>query len=582
MNKKIKLITKITLTIIISLISTQIINAQTITMRDVEIKIIIDYVDENVEYSQLFRVENLDHKTGTTDLLHFFINATLTKENETTTWNTTRSINKYTETGMGTIMLDKGKYELCVNLIPLNFHDYNLENNKDCKIIKTKNYFENITENITNNITENTTNIIDNTTNTYENTTNMIENLTEENNSTNNTINQTINMCDCSLEIITEKEIYDVQEKITFIIRDCYNETTFKNQIEYWAEDLFGDITKTKLETTSKAPKSYTPRITGNEKTFLLKAKIQTCNETTTKMIAVKGEETTARNTTFEIKAPKSAKPNEIIIIEIEGYKAQTQKTLINMQLELNEKRKSETLKIYAPKQNQEFHIKIPFQIPNNLDAGEREYTLRAEGLDIEKDTIITINVPREDEKDEIKITSFYTRKQKFDEEINTIINWIGSESATIRLTTQKEIKEFDVIQKTITAPLKIRKHNETIIAEIIKNNETKDVKLLRLNLEIDEDEVIYYIDEDPKENDTNKTNETEIVKEQREEIITKTTPKITNNDEEEKQKQTITAKTTTFIAENTKQTTFIILAIASLIFLFRKEITKIKNLKKN
>ena len=577
MHKK-NLVIKTTIFILL-LLAMQIAQSQTIIIRDVEIKIVLEEPEENVEQTRLFRVENLDHETGTTDLLHFFINATLIGENQTISWNTTRSINKFTETGMGTITLDKGKYELCVNLIPMNFHDYNLENNKDCKTITTKNYVETITENTTNNITENITEIINNTTHIYENITNTYENVTEENNSTNQT-----NMCDCSLEIITEKEIYAASERISFIIRDCAATNNFETPIIYWAEDLFGDVTKTKLETTSKAPKSYTPRINSDEKTFLLKAKIKTCNETTTKMIAVKGEETTAKNTTFKIKAPSAAKPNEIIIIEIEGYKAQTQKTLIDIQLEIDGRRKSETLKIYVPKQNQDFHLRMPFQIPNNLDAGEREYTLSAKGLDVTTETIITINVPEKEIKEEIKITNFYTRKQKFDGELNAIVTWMGTENATIRLTTQIDVKEIETTQNTITVPLKIRKHNETIIAEIIKHNETKDVKLLKLNLEVDEDfeyENKEEIDETHKKiNEEGEKNITENIDIKENETNTKTINEDaqTNeeNTDEELRRQTITSKTTSFIAENKKQTIFISLATASLIFLFRKEIKKI------
>jgi len=525
------------LTILIIIITILTINtsAETIT-RDVEIKIILENPEPNQNHTKIFKVENLDHETGTTDLLHFFINATIE-------WNTTRTINKYTETGLGTINLEPGKYELCVELTPLNFEDTNLSNNKDCKNITTTEL-------------------------------KPINETTEENNEETPIINETKNMCDCKLEIITEKNIYENGETISFIIKDCSNTTKYEEEIEYWVENIFGEITKNKLETTTKTPKSYTPRIQESEKTFLIKTKINNCTQIHKKIITIRNqEEQEPKNTNIEITTQKEAKPGDIIILELKGYKAKTLKTLINIQLELQGKKQSETLKVYVQKQNTDFHLRIPFQIPTKLPEGLKEYEITAEGLDTQNTTMIIIN--KEEKEPETKINNLYTRKQKFEEDINIIISWEGPENTKLRITTQKETKLIELTTKTETIPIRIKKHNETIIAELITNEETKDIQILQLNLENNEEE-----QEQPKIGIKEESEEQKIIMNNQEliTILEQQEQQKAEIKEESEEQKTITAKTTMTqnqIKENQKQIIFIIITTISLLILFKQEIKK-------
>ncbi|MFP4568351.1 MAG: hypothetical protein ACLFN8_05395 [Candidatus Woesearchaeota archaeon] len=600
--------------------------AQEIISRDVAIQIMLDLPEEEVEHTRIFRAENLDHTQGTTDLLHFFINSTITGNNQTLTWNTTRTINKYAETGMGTLNLTYGKYELCTNIMPLNFYDYNLTNNHVCKTIKTKNYFEIIKNesecedefqddvNLNNNTTTNTTtnyplnettgnntatnetinlppeNITtpqQNITAPYENETNNIyENKTQEN----TTQITDENICQCELQIITEKQIYSAGESIQFLIKDCANTSSFQNPIEYWVEDLFSTITKTKIETTTKTTKTHTPRITDAEKTFLLKAKITECNETYTKIVTIKNTETEEKETYLKINTPNHAKPGDIIIVELDGYKGQMQKTLINLQLELDGKKYGDVFKIYVQKQNTEFNLKIPFKITENLKEGELEYSLKAEGLGLNEQKIITINkATKESEQennlnnDDIIINSFYTLKRKYDGTINAIITWQGETDVQINIITQNETHKINTFEKKVTIPLNITSHDEVIIAELISNNITQDIAILKLNLERDEQDPKDTKHKDELENlDINKIQQTTDEK-----IENTQQTNTTNNLQNEKNKtkkeihnlenETIDKmpqiNNMSFIKNNKKQIIFAAIVIISIILLFSKEI---------
>jgi len=617
------------------LLNTSVVSGQT-TIRDVEIRIILDSPIPRTEYIRIFRVENLDHVSGVTDFLHFFVNSTLKKNNEIINqWNITRSINKFTETAMGSLTLETGKYQLCTELTPLNFHDYNVKNNQDCKIIMTNDYEDvfNINEttnnSVTSNDTSNNTNIsinitnqnnnldqtnqsnitnINSTNNTNINSTNINNTNTNINstntNSTNNTninstnINNTTNfvqnnshinitnICDCRLEIITEKQIYEKGEKISFIIRDCSKGAKYANLIEYWAEDLFNKITKTKIATSSRAPKSYTPRTNEQEKVFLLKANIQGCEEIHQKIIIVKNNEQEKKETTMELITPLKAKAGDIIMLEIKGFKGATQKTLINIQLNEEGRRRSEILKAHIMKSNSDYHLKLPFKIPENLNQGEAEYEILAEGLDQLVKNKIRISTPEKIIISKPEIKRFYTRKQKFEEDINVILTLINQENTSIRITTMKGKFEVATNNTTQTIPIKIKKHNETIIAELLKNNQIHDIKLLKLNLSYEET----VLQGKTKTNNEDNSKKEALYTEQNTEALLEPTTKEYDKSanilktsketsiEEEKPAQIMTANNTSIIQKYKEPAIFLLIGVVSIILLFKKEL-KIMNI---
>lgn len=641
-----KTITKnlIKLVIILLLITTT--NATNIE-KDVEIKIIIKETEPNTTITKIFKTENLNHVTGQTDNLNFLLIAKLYKydltnfsmieeiqqtnnqinetnqtntfqtiNNQTTTnqttnqtsqnmqqgnytntniqeflieenlilkktWNTTRTINKFTETGFGELILNTGIYYLCAEITPINYQDPNQTNNKDCKTIHT-------------------TDIIlpQQMNQTEENETQQEEPLeeTDQELKEQEKENKTVDICECELKIITNKKIYDAGETITFAIQDCWETKNFENEIRYWAEDLFETTTRNPVLTKTKTQKSYTPNIKETEKTLFIKAKIDQCEKTQETIVIIKNIEQEQKETNIETTVKEEAKNGEIIIIDLKGYKGNTQKTLITTTLLLEEKRVSEEIKTYIQKTNTEFHFKIPLKIPENLPEGTREYTLKSEGLDQETENTIIITTNAQENKETLKINNVYTRKQKYEEDINIIINWEGAEEAKARITTQKETKEIQLNQTPQTIPIKIKKPNETIITEIIQNNETKDIKLLKLNLEHEENttesqETTQNTKQGTQET-TQNTTETNTqntkLNDQETKIKTQTTTQTINTEQEE-QKNTkeqknnnLTANTINIIKEQKKQITFAIITIMAIILLFYKEIKKtIKKRKK-
>lgn len=120
-------------------------------------------------------------------------------------------------------------------------------------------------------------------------------NQTNVNQTTNqtNTTNQS-DFCDIALEIWTEKIIYE-NEAIKF--RHLLNNESFDFVIDYWIEDLFGEIVKAKRNTTNLNEKSYTPSGIEGDMTLLIKSNVSVnCTDTNLsnnyaeKMIVIKGD----------------------------------------------------------------------------------------------------------------------------------------------------------------------------------------------------------------------------------------------------------------------------------------------------
>ncbi len=462
-------------------------------IRNVEISVILDNPKPGEEYDSLFRVENLDHVSGTTDLLHFSINASLYNisindsissnnsyvvlgENFSKTlyfsWNKSRSINKFTQSGMGSLSLEEGVYELCVSLTPLNFIDHNTSNLWDCKIIATQglnvsnvSYFEPIVDN----------------TSSYNNKSDFSENVS-------------VSMCDCSLDLFLEKDVYEKGESVSFIIRDCWDNSSFKYPVKYWVEDLFGEITKTKLKTSSKAPKSYTPRFDSLEKSFFLKAKISGCNNTYSKAFSFKDADPKIKETELIISTVDSASFGEVIFLDIEGHKGSTLKSLVDVFLEREGKRKSDVLKFYISRQNQDFNFRLPFMIPEDIPSGLHEYDLVFEGLGLKKSLPILIKGSDVLDEDIFSINNVYTRKQNFDGSLNVLVSWDAPEGSFLRAYSSIGSFNKPANMSPSSIPVNISYPDELVVVELVFEGKVRDVSFLKLNLS-NSDELIFFED---------------------------------------------------------------------------------------
>jgi hypothetical protein len=101
------------------------------------------------------------------------------------------------------------------------------------------------------------------TNNTGNNTGNITGNNTQSN------ANATSGRCFVQLSLGTDKQLYENGESVKII--NSINNKSFSFTIEYWVEDLFGNLAKAKQSTTNTNPKSFTPSIKEKDKVFIVK-----------------------------------------------------------------------------------------------------------------------------------------------------------------------------------------------------------------------------------------------------------------------------------------------------------------------
>jgi hypothetical protein len=238
------------------------------------------------------------------------------------------------------------------------------------------------------------------------NSTNGTENITNSSNTTinNNTTNTTINIsnttnttnssCTISILLTTDKEIYTNKEQIAF-----YNHvnTTQPFIIEYWVEDLFGNIIKPKINTTNENKKTYTPDVDEKDKVLIFKNRISQTNcvllgnATSSKIIIITNEAYTpvcpacscpAAKTTKETcpmcKETKCLKETTLKKEDvIESFYTRAEKTNQNITVYANIKgNSSQTLSIYAIKKIADVLIQDKASIPVFADAGKNVFLL--------------------------------------------------------------------------------------------------------------------------------------------------------------------------------------------------------------
>ncbi|MGV8086214.1 MAG: hypothetical protein ACP5N1_01155 [Candidatus Woesearchaeota archaeon] len=177
----------------------------------------------------------------------------------------------------------------------LEIPDENLNESNSSNNYSNDEYEDYNTSDNTYNITYNNTDGINLTYNSSINTTNITnDDYSQENNNTliNNTINESIinittGKCIASLRILTKNEsiIYENGESIKFynIIDIDYNNTNITKKeiyysIDYWVEDLFKNKIKNTITTTNQNEKSFTPKISEEDKIVKIKSILKSIN----------------------------------------------------------------------------------------------------------------------------------------------------------------------------------------------------------------------------------------------------------------------------------------------------------------
>ncbi len=427
--------------------------AEPLPLKDVSISIILpSNINVSAEYNRLFRLVNHNSVTGVNDGLLVSVEYNITKNNTLIdSESVNRSLNSYTETGMGTLILNKtGNYTICANIKALNYEDPNPANDKACLDFIAIGEFE---EETIGNSTGNET-ITEPFNETIE------ENVTEK----------PFDFCTCQTTIITDKIIYEKGERIDISFETCKPFSSYPYALEYWVEDLFGGIVKAKLNTTNPAPKRFTPRLDEPEKTFIVKGWFPECNNTASPALVVFRDRNVEEKIPFlALIVPEKAVPGEVFFVDITGFKGNSRKTVLSLWVELEGKKVSGITKTYITGSNIEFSQRIPLIIGSGAKS-TGNYSLVAEGLDLEAEEQLYVEVKEENiPEKKTGIRSFYTRKINFDENINVFITTENAEGLLLRIVSSKEtIESYVPRSNSLSKSINISSPTEILVAELL------------------------------------------------------------------------------------------------------------------
>jgi len=225
------------------------------------------------------------------------------------------------------------------------------------------------------------------------------ENSTDGENNTNNSSNQS---CKAVIVVYTNNDMYNNSEKVSIYFSVLNNTLPFL--IEYWVEDLSGNIAKSPYNTTNTNAKSWTPRIDEDDKVFKVKARLyQNCSGTeqiaeSEETIIVIGDMTDTE-TTIDIEEMYLGTDNKIefgqpLRARFRIYKGDESKSSVEFWIEDSSNQKiSQTSKALFYKKFTEYELTVPIQIKPNCNEkyNDGQYKLVAEGLDIRKEMGINV-----------------------------------------------------------------------------------------------------------------------------------------------------------------------------------------------
>jgi|GEM_PF-3725729 len=199
--------------------------------------------------------------------------------------------------------------------------------------------------------------------------------------------------CSASLTIETDREFYCNNETVKFSL---IPETDSAFIIEYWIEDLLGNIVKSKYNTTSTSEKSWKLDFDEKDAVFIIKSNLYSdCgNASAEKMFFAINNITYDYSPKIEISEyPENATFGSIIRIKIAASKGNSTKSAISIYAaDKDEKISEETkLTLYTREETEFF---VPVLLDSNCDGKKQDknYELVAEGLDlkIKKDIFIS------------------------------------------------------------------------------------------------------------------------------------------------------------------------------------------------
>ncbi|MCK4521257.1 MAG: lamin tail domain-containing protein [Nanoarchaeota archaeon] len=307
------------------------------------------YIDNTtyvgITYTSLFKIENLDYVSGQTDYVNAIIGYNISDIKRDTV-NISLKKSKTANTGTFT-PTSAGTYEICGWIISSTIDDQNTLDDFACKtitVIDTSAIPCNITINIT----------------------------------TNNIL------------------VYEKGQSIKF--KNQLNNESLPFKIEYWIEDLFGNIYKNKYNTTNTNQKSWKTDIDEQDRVLFIKAVVYPfCNDTNLsdnsaeKMFIVtnNNSETTSpssgEDSKIEIKKINKEKVSfgDVIKVDVEIHKGSTAKYSVSAFVYKDNKYPSEKTKISLKNKYTDYKLTIPIQLKPNCNNYYKDgtYEIKIEGL---------------------------------------------------------------------------------------------------------------------------------------------------------------------------------------------------------
>ncbi|MEK6845187.1 MAG: hypothetical protein AABY26_00390, partial [Nanoarchaeota archaeon] len=223
------------------------------------------------------------------------------------------------------------------------------------------------------------------------------------------------------------------------------NAENYPYVIEYWIEDLFGNMVKPKYNTTNTNQKSWKAEIEEQDRVLWIKAKVYpfckdvnlednfaaqmlvVVNNGAAKWLAtggnVKSGESESKENASSIKitkiSPSPTEYGEILKAEVEIYKGGTNKYLVSAWVEMDGKEISEKTKVNLYTKYSKYKLSLPIQLDDNCNLKEGKAKVIVSGLDDDAEENIEIKKPKtcgeEGKKtSSVKSTAAATSSQKF------------------------------------------------------------------------------------------------------------------------------------------------------------------------
>ncbi|MBI4149003.1 lamin tail domain-containing protein [Candidatus Woesearchaeota archaeon] len=277
-------------------------NTSNISGKDLSLSVALDpIVHLFVNYTSLFKITNLDHQTGIDDSINATVFYNVSRNNTlifTSTFEVV-DLNSFKTARTGSILLNEtGNYTLCGEILNTTVSNYNRSNDFACGSIQA--------------------------------------------------LDTSSVPCNVSLNILVSSTVANNSETMHF--SPTITNESFPYTIEYWIEDLFGRVAKSKVNTSNTNQKSWTPQITESDRVFFIKGRIVSlfCNDTSlgdntaSQLLVVQGaqkENSTLVIDTIYTGSDNRVKYGEILRVRSQIYKGDESKNAVEAWVEQQGKR---------------------------------------------------------------------------------------------------------------------------------------------------------------------------------------------------------------------------------------------------